>query len=213
MPQPDTKTEIANLALTFIGQKPITLFGETTTIESQKVSIVWPTARLAVLREHNWSFARQRIALVASTDDTLYGWDYAWTYPTDTHIIRKVFIDTTAEKPDPIPYVLFNGTTKNGLLIATNLIDDEDKCYAETTFTSEGTSSANLAVYDPIFIEMFAAKLGMLLAFPLTGDKDIYSGMVQMYNVALAKAKSIDANEERLISTRKKNNELKSSRG
>ncbi len=217
MPQPLTKAGIANLALAFLGQKPIpaTDTAWTTTTEAIKVKAVWDNARLIALRDQAWKFARRRIELTAVTGvgaDTYHGFDYVWAFPANTHIIRKVYIDTTAPNPDPIEFAQFNGAS-GSVRLATNLRDDDDKCYAETTYTAEVTDDAQYLTYDPYFVTAFALQIAYLVAMPLTKDKNLENSMVEKYNAAINKAKTIDANEERILSTRKGESTFLSSRG
>jgi hypothetical protein len=76
-----TKLQIANLALSLIGSKRITTFGETTTEEGREINATYSFIRDEVLMEHPWSFAQKRAALVDMTrtdqDDWVTGTDYA----------------------------------------------------------------------------------------------------------------------------------------
>lgn len=212
MPQTLTKLGIANLALTFIGQKPIaaTDTNWALTNEAIKTLAVWQAARLTTLRDHTWKFARQRAALVAATTDTFLGFEYIWSLPTNEAIIRKVFVDSESANPEPIQWAQFHGATSGAVLIATNDVDDEDKCYVEYTYTGEGTSGAEYLNYDSIFVTAFAAQVAFLLCTPLGGDE---KKMANLYQVMINKAKDRDAREENIAPVRKDRSSLISSRG
>jgi hypothetical protein len=219
MPQPLTKVGIANLGLQgLLGQKPIPLTDTTwtTTNEAIKAKSVWETARLSTLRDHAWKFARRRIeltAVAAPNLDTYIGWDYVWAYPSSTHLVRKVFIDSTSANPDPIEFALFNGEISNLDRIATNEVDGDGKCYAECTYTGEGTADAQYLTYDPQAALALAAQLAYLLALPLTGNENKAKQMLQIYANAISRAKATDALEERILSVRKSDSDFLIARG
>lgn len=215
MPQALTKAGIANLALTLIGQKPIPAADTawTTTTEAIKVKAVWENARLIALRDHNWKFAKRRIELTAVTNDTYSGWDYIWAYPSTTHHIRKVYVDTDSANPDPVQYAQFNGAVSGLDRIATNDVDDDDKAYAECTYTGEGTSDAQYLTYDPMFVTAFALQVAFMLALPLTGDKGLADRMAAQYQAVLRRAKLLDSNEDRVLSPRKNESTFLTARG
>lgn len=76
-----TKVQIANLALSLIGAKNLTTFGETTTEEGKRVNATYAFVRDEVLMEHPWSFSQKRATLVDMTrteqDDWATDTDYA----------------------------------------------------------------------------------------------------------------------------------------
>lgn len=215
MPQTLAKLDIANLALALIGQKPIasadTAWALTT--EAAKVKAVWETARLTALRDHVWKFARERVALTAVSTETYDGYDYVWDYPTDAVVIRKVFVDATAENPDPVTFAQFRGPAGKKVFLATNARDAENKCYAEITYGGEGAQAAEYLNYDPTFVMAFAAQIGYLVAGPLTGDDKIMAKMATLYQGYINTAKNRDAREERILSTRKGQSTIISARG
>jgi len=75
-----TKLQVANLALSLIGARNITTFGETTTEEGRRINATYSFVRDAVLMEHPWSFAQKRVELVDMTrteqDDWVTDTDY-----------------------------------------------------------------------------------------------------------------------------------------
>ena len=78
-----TKLNIANLALSLIGAKNLTTFGETTTEEGKRVNATYAFIRDEVLMEHPWSFATKRIALVDMTRTAQDDWETATDYAVD----------------------------------------------------------------------------------------------------------------------------------
>jgi len=78
-----TKLQIANLALSLIGAKNLTTFGETTTEEGKRVNATYAFVRDEVLMEHPWSFAQKRVSLVDMTRTEQDDWVTATTYIVD----------------------------------------------------------------------------------------------------------------------------------
>lgn len=78
-----TKIQIANLALSLIGAKNLTTFGETTTEEGKRINATYAFVRDEVLMEHPWSFAQKRVALVDMARTDQDDWVTATAYVVD----------------------------------------------------------------------------------------------------------------------------------
>lgn len=78
-----TKLNIANLALSLIGSKRITTFGETTSEEGKEINATYAFIRDEVLMEHPWSFAQKRVSLVDMTRTDVDDWVTATDYAVD----------------------------------------------------------------------------------------------------------------------------------
>lgn len=78
-----SKLIISNLALSLIGAKNLTTFGETTTEEGKRVNAIYNSIRDEVLMEHPWSFAQKRVALVDMTRTDQDDWVTGTTYAVD----------------------------------------------------------------------------------------------------------------------------------
>lgn len=76
-----TKLQLSNLALSLVGAKNLTTFGETITEEGKRISAVYDYCRDEALMEHPWTFAQKRVALVEMSrteqDDWVTGTAYA----------------------------------------------------------------------------------------------------------------------------------------
>jgi len=78
-----TKVQIANLALSQVGARNITTFGETTTEEGQRINATYAFILEEVLLEHPWTFAQKRTALVEMTRTEQDDWVTATAYAVD----------------------------------------------------------------------------------------------------------------------------------
>ncbi len=74
---------IANLALSQIGARRITTFGETTTAEGRAINANYAYLLDEVLMEHSWTFAQKRVALVDMTRSAQDDWVTATVYAVD----------------------------------------------------------------------------------------------------------------------------------
>lgn len=78
-----TKLQISNLALSLIGAKNLTTFGETTTEEGKRINATYAFIRDEVLIEHPWSFAQKRVSLVEMTRTDQDDWATDTAYEVD----------------------------------------------------------------------------------------------------------------------------------
>ena len=78
-----TKLQIANIALSLIGAKNLTTFGETITEEGKRINATYDFIRDEVLMEHPWTFAQKRLALVDMTRTEQDDWVTATVYAVD----------------------------------------------------------------------------------------------------------------------------------
>ena len=88
-----TKLQLANLALSLIGSKNLTTFGETTTEEGKRINASYSFVRDEVLMEHPWTFAQKRLALVDMTRTEQDDWVTATAYA-----VNDIVYDPTLAK-------------------------------------------------------------------------------------------------------------------
>lgn len=196
-----TKTEICNLALTFLGQKTITSITEATT-SAQKCNLLFDVARDTTLRAHPWNFATRIVELTELADDAVEddelvtGWNYIYQYPTTALYIRKVFSSesTGFVEPDKFKEVLSSATQTKA--IAT----DVNPAYCEYI-----EKELDISLYDSSFTIALAYFLASQLAQSLTGDTNLSNRMFNLYQQSIDQAKyhnATEANEnERQTST------------
>jgi hypothetical protein len=179
-----TKTDICNYAITFIGGRPISSIDQ-----DQQEAILckrfYNMARMAVLRDHKWSFAKKSVALAVTTDTDFVGWDYAFMYPTDALYIEGIY--NSASPNTNIEFEIRTNTAKNKKYIMSN------EEYPYITYTANVDEEA---LFDSLFIEAFAYKLAAVITVPLNGNLQIVQLVEQKYAMSMAKAKASDSNEK-----------------
>lgn len=187
--------EICNLALGRIGAKPIASLTEETQ-EARYCNVFFHAARQAALRDYPWNFCASRKALGQVTLPDVYPeWSYAYAYPAACLQVRRLFSDgsltTEVESFDSVLYT-DPVTGQQSRLLLTNV----ETAVAE--FTADVTDPS---FFDSQFVEVFAAKLAMLLAMPITRSKSIQSDAAQAYVAFLPIAKRTDSQEGSVAQT------------
>ncbi len=176
--------EICNLALNHIGANSIQSF-DSPTKEARTCKLLYATLRDETLSDHDWNFARKRISLALSTEE-FSEWSYAYQWPTDCLVIRKIVNTSSSDSVDRTPYEVGANSGGNRKLI---LCDAEN---AELVYTAR-IEDANM--YDTLFIKALSYRLAMDLAQPLRGKPEIRNLMYQSYAIQISTAKAVSGNQ------------------
>lgn len=181
-----SQVEIANMALDTIGSRStIASLGEGST-ESNAISRHWNNALDSVLRAAHWNFARKQIPLTLLQDGTEGGtpptpWLYEYAYPSDCVLMRYLMptiqvtpVAGSVSQPSPVAAI---GPTVRFLLSTDNdasgnpvpvILTNQPQAVGIYTFRNTNTS-----MWDPLFVQCFAAYLGARICITLTGDKNM----------------------------------------
>lgn len=176
--------EICNLGLNHIGQKTIASLDETSE-NARRCKLVFPNARDAVLRDHHWNFATAYKQL-AELNDELIGWNYLYVQPSECLKIRKVFNETSISSPIPQDFKILLSPTSRIKSIATNV----ESAWAEYTYRV-----TDPALYDPMFVDTLAYRIGAMLAQPLAGNIQMGQALMQASMTIIANATLQNARE------------------
>jgi hypothetical protein len=181
------KIDICNLALGLIGKD--TIQSLTATNEAaRKCNQVYEIAKRSLLRKHDWGFANKTVPLSLIADETIPGWDFLYTYPTDAVLIRKILNEGSANTDLGADWI--ETITPDSLVkaIATN----QEFAYAKYSANIDDTE-----MFDYAFVEAFSALIASMIAFPLTGDIKISQQMYAYYKEKLADATVSNKNEQK----------------
>jgi hypothetical protein len=180
-----TNTDICNLALSYIKKRRIVSFDEATE-EARQVKIYYDHIRRSLLRKAPWGFARKVVSL-ALLDETLPLWRYVYKYPAQCVFVRYVFSEDTAgerrRERRNFEVALIGAEVKV-------IGSDESRAYAEFMYD---VKDADLFSED--FIAAFSHLLASSLAVPLAGSGQLEQTQFQLYQLALAEARTADARE------------------
>ena len=184
-----TKTEIANLALSWIGANLVTDVDVDDSDEAKLIRLHYDPALKATLEAQEWSFAIRRFEPTLDPTPPLYGWGNRFTVPAD--IIRVLTCDRTnaqsivgnaAYQPEQIDWDFEDG------YILTN---------ESVVFARGITDNVNEGDFSPGFVQAFAAKLAVFVAYPLTQSSTIFTNMGGLYAGMLKEAKTRDGMQGR----------------
>jgi len=172
-----SKVEVANTALSMIGELPITSFTDDTK-SARVVNQRYDTVRRSVLRDHFWNAAKSRVQLPALTNAPAFGWARQFQLPSD--FLRMVRIN--GMYPFHARYVIEGEKILTDMAAPLNLIyvrDEQDP-----------------SVWDAMLVEAVAARLGAEIAMPITQSIDMRDRAWQLYRQKLQTARTTDAMDE-----------------
>lgn len=178
--------EICNLALYRIGANPIvSLTGSTR--ESVVCNNLYAFALAAVLRDHDWAFAR-KYATLALLNETHPEWGYVYAYPSDCAAARRIFNSASREDRDQIPFDVGLSVTGNQQTVLT------DQVGAVLIYTASVT---NTAAFDAIFCDALAWRLAAEAVQPLRAQTELSQAVANRYLQVLVDAKAKSSNEQK----------------
>lgn len=85
------QTQIANLALTMMGQKQIAIITEEKPVAIRCLGL-WDASWQSFLESHDWKFARATKALALQTAEPAIDFKYSYSYP-DNCLMPRVLVD------------------------------------------------------------------------------------------------------------------------
>jgi hypothetical protein len=168
---------ICNAALIRIGAATITSLTDDSR-EARACNVRFADVRDEVLRAHPWNFALKRVALAELAETPAFGFAKAFQLPTDC--LRVLELDTSDLGAE---FRIENG----------KLLTDES---AVKILYIARIEDPNL--YDPLFSNALSYRLAAELAYPIANSTALTDTMFQLYQRALAQAKTADAQESSL---------------
>ena len=176
-----SETQIANLSLAIIGQKPITDITDTTNKNSRECLRWYGLARDGVLRRAYWNWAQKRATLSQDATAPEYEWSYRYALPEDYIKLRKF-----NSYPETYPEDAYQ--VEDGYI----LTDDET---AEIRYTYR---VEDVTKFDSLFIDAFSIHLAAKLARIISGSTQTPDNLDVKYERVLSMAMNEDANENRV---------------
>lgn len=153
------ETEVANLCLIRIGEDPLTdLDGQTGKVASVMRAAFGPS-RDSLLRQYRWNFAMGRASLAASGSPT-FGFENSFTLPDDCLHVVGLFDENEDLRNYTASKIAFKVEGRS-------LLCDEDTVYIYYV-----KSITNVRLFDPLFVDALAWKLGIDTAYGLTTGPD-----------------------------------------
>ena len=179
-----SKVDICNQALANLGKAPIAAL-DGSSESARQCARFYDRALQSALRDYPWQFARKQ-AVLALKPETVDGWTYLYSYPSNCAKIRKIYSAENYDLFDDAEYEIFNvdGTQS----VACNL----ESARAEYTAIVVDTT-----MFDPMFEGCLVYALASELAIPMTGDMKRRQMMLQLYQGAVPVAQASSANERK----------------
>lgn len=163
---------IANMALSMIGEEPISALDEDNK-PARFINAIYNSERQIVLRAGRWNSATRRVALALTDDTPTWGFTRSFQLPSD---FLRLADTQEFKEPHRIEGDRFLS----------------DLSTANITYVFDQT---DIAAMDPLFQDAFAAKLAQEICIALTGNRELMRDMRRHYQDKLNEARYMDAQE------------------
>lgn len=180
------KTEICNLALSYLAKGRITDIDEETETARQ-CKIHYDHCRRRLLKAHTWGFAKRTVQLALTTEQVPH-YDYVYAYPAKCLDVHLVFDELNACEMEEERYDYeISATAAHKRAILTNI---ENAC-CRYTYDIEDTD-----MFSDEFVEALARLMAANMAPTLTGNSEYVNINYQMMQAAVSEAKLESAREQ-----------------
>lgn len=175
-----SEVSIANRALTKLGADRILLLTDETQAARTIYSMFYDV-RDAEIRRYTWKFSIKRTSLSALVSPPAWGYQYQYPLPSDYLGLVQVNEFYARPRDRKAPWSVEGG----------NILTD----FEAPLKLRYKSRVENPALYDPLFVEVFACKLAMEACETLTQSGSKYDVAAQGYKFALSEAARQDALE------------------
>lgn len=180
-----TDVQIANMALGNVGvSKQIAALGEQSN-EANVCNLYYQPSLESALEDFPWpeatGYDTPGLVKKEPNDD----WNFAYRYPTDCLMVRRIVTVLGRRDPDPPPFRI--GRDSTGRLIYT----DEEAPTVEMT-----VRISDAAQFSALFAEALSWRLAAFIAPALSRIKDMQKTALVIYSAVLARARVRAANEQ-----------------
>lgn len=178
-----TDIDIANQALSYLGEQTIATMSENTK-EARQVSLHFDQTLREILEKHRWSIGRTRKRMTRAAAAPGFGWTYAHVIPENCIRVLDLFeLSDQDPTPNPVPVRTFE---KEPGLILSNVK------HCGLVYIKEVISSD----LSPLLIKAMAIKLASKIAIPL-GESRLAGELSSLSDNAIKDAWLIDARQSR----------------
>jgi hypothetical protein len=160
-----TDIQICNLALARLGDSRITALTDATA-QAQYCSLFYSQTLEELQTEFDWQFCRKLASLTAHATPPAFGYALRFAVPSD--FLRLIRLNGIDEDENFSKWEIVDG------FIHTDLAAP-----AQIEYIAHVTDSTKLPA---VFVEILTAKLAANLAMPLTGSKELFSQMAEVFS-------------------------------
>ncbi len=175
---------ISNLALGWLGKKPIVSFVDGTT-ESDLCAQNYPLSRDAVTTTAEWTFTTKRFVLVPDTVGPAYGDENRFLLPVEVLRVFTVNSDRVSYSSSEQTFTGVPWSIEGRYILTTE----------QQARIRAGVSIEDPQVFSSEFVRAIAARLAADIAVPLTGSAQIEDSMEKRYRMYLRDAKTQDGRQ------------------
>lgn len=174
-----SKTQIANRALSKLGQPRVSNIDTTNTKAARIISSMWDSVRDDVLQAYPWSFAVKRASLAPDgvNADEWDEWSYSYTTPAD-------FLSLYDIKDDPA-YSFEGG----------KILTDE----GSTLYIRYIAQITNTGQYSPVFNNALSTRLAYEACEEVTQSNTKKEALLREYQIVLGNAYLTDAVQNPIV--------------
>lgn len=174
-----TPVDICNMALGRLGEAKIISLDDASK-PARTCKLFYEQTRDACLRAHRWNFAKDRATLSRLTADPAFGWEAAYTLPTDCLRVLSLNGETEEEGEE------FDIEGRKLLTDSTS---------AQIVYIKKVTDSEQ---FDSLFCEALSALLASKVAVSLTGSQSRADDLRREYeSLVKPAAVKVDASESK----------------
>jgi hypothetical protein len=178
--------EVCNRALTLLGVERVVSVDDDSKA-ARDCRSQYDITRKSELRANRWAFAMRRAQLAAISTAPLFGFDLAYTMPTDC-----VRLDFVGDYYVGVSLTDYRSTDESafaieGRQILTNLTAPLNVRYIANVEDVQG--------FDPLFVDTLAHRLAIDLCESLTQSSGKKAGVAQAYALVIDRAKRVNAIE------------------
>lgn len=181
--------DICNRALSRLGTRATIASLDESSTEARAVSIWYGATRDALLRMHDWNFARRRMAL-ADFGGPPTGWAYRFALPVDCLRVLRLTTGVLRSASLPPPHFEVAGGDSGRMLLC-------DEPTPEIVYTARVVDPA---LFDVGFAQALVDQLAAHIAYPITQKTELAVRLAQAARATLFEAMAADAAEVDAVS-------------
>ena len=185
-----TEVNLANMALTMLGQQPITALTDSNN-RAVMANERYADVRDSVLRAHPWNCAIKRDTLAKREDTPEWGYDNIYVLPSD--FLRLVSIEDPTQK-----YSLEAGNQGDATSDGNDLVLLSDASEMNIRYIYRLTDVSKM---DDTLKHAIATRLASDLALAVTGDSGKENFLMQKYQTLLLQAQWEDSAQSNTTET------------
>lgn len=175
-----SKVEVANLALTKLGDDPILLLTDDTK-PARTLNRIFDLVADAEMQANWWKFTIKRTELSALVDPP--AWGYSSQYPLPSDYLGLVQVNDI--------YVRSFSRQQTAWAVESGRLLTDMPAPLKLRYVAR----AQAAAWHPLFVDAFACKLAMEACETLTQSDSKFQRIAKQYEIAIQRAHSMDAIE------------------